>query len=290
MARKRKLTMGVINITMHPHRPELYVELLKDAKRLKCSSEIGNLQTMLINRASSLEIGAKVDAPILSGTMVRFQNIDMDALWYDVINSDVAQEQDLEAINIPPNLKPNTSLFEFVFFPESHKFFYEMESKDAKISPTHMEKALRTILNHPELEKKYGRVDVTNIPEIDKLVQALALKSISSVKVQVTRPNADHFQDIERDFLAQMNEENVSDLFIEKRAVKGGALVVTQKIRDLAKIAERNGHAEIKGHDENGHPISFSTKSHPARISDYFDAGKETTLSFLVKMARKFLG
>lgn len=289
MARKRKLTIGVVNITIHPHSPERYVELLKDAVNLKLTASIGNLQSALINKVSPYEVGAKGKSPLLSGTFVRFQNIDTEGDWFDVLSSEIAQAEDLAKVNIPANLKPNTILYDFVFFPEVHKLFYEMESKDSKITPIQMESALRSILNSPELEEKYGRVEVTNIPETDKLIQALALKSISNIKLLITRPNADHFADLERQFLNQMNSENVGEIVIEKRAVKGESITVTDNLRDTAKIAEKNGYAEIKGHDEKGIPISFSTKSHPLKITDYFQSGKETTLSFLIKMAQKYL-
>ena len=289
MARKRKLTMGVINITMHPHKPELYVELLKEAVRLKALAGIGNLQSALINRASPLEMGAK-NAAVLSGTVARFQNIDMDGAWFDTSSSTIADESELAEINIPGHLKPNSTLYDFVFVPSVHKFFYEMESKDAKISPLQMEKALKDILNHPVLEKKYGRVEVTNVPEVDKLEKALAIKSISSVVLSITRPNADHFSTIERRFLAQMSAENVAEIYQEKKAVKGESINVTPDLRNAAKIAEQNGYAEVRGHDDSGSPVNFSTRTHPVKIASFYDSGTETTLSFLLKMALSFLG
>lgn len=290
MARERKLTVGVINITMHPHSPALYVELLRAAKNLKSTAELGSRQTALINKVSPFEVGAKSSAPLMSGTLVRFQNIDMDGPWFDTSSEELAQQEDLDEINIPANLKPNSSLYDFVFYPDRHLLFYEMESKDAKITPLQMEKAISRILNHPRLQKKYGQIEVTNIPEIDKLEEALKDTKISNLRLVVTRPNADHFDDIERTFLQNMNFEHVSELIQEKKAIKGQSLQLSEQTLELTKIAAKNGHVNLKGHEASGKPVQYSTKSHPLKITDYYDGGKETTLSFLVKLAKRYLG
>lgn len=289
MARKRRLTIGVINITMHPHKPERYVDLIKAAVTNRCVSSIGNLQSVLITSVGSFELGNDKPDAILRGNLVKFQNIDFDGNWFDTESNAVAAEQDLASVNIPPNLKPNSMFYDFVFFPDKHLLVYEAKSKDSSITPAVAVKAFTNIFNQSALQDEFGVIEVTHIPETHLLDNALALKNISNIKLHITRPNADSFAKIERQYLQQMNDGNVAEIIEERRAIKGESLVIDEDLRNSAKIAEKNGYAEVRGHDSAGKPINFSTLSHPIQITDYFDGDKETVLSFLFKMAVKFI-
>ncbi len=286
---ERKLSMGVINITLHPHSPERYVQLFRDVHRSKIVSKIGHKQSALITSVTNYHIGDKSpDAPIC-GDLVKFTDIDLDGTWFDLTNNKVADEADIEEINIPAHLKPNTSRFSFVFFPKQHLLFYEAYYLGKKLSPTAAVNSFKNILNNTRFLKKYGEAEVTHIPESDALSAALLTKHISLLKFKVTRPNADHFDEIEKKFLESMDKRNIAAITEEHKAVKGQSLEIDEKTKQKAMIAEHNGYVELKGRDGNQKVVEFSTTAHP-RIENYFyDANEDRPLDFLFRMASKLV-
>lgn len=283
--REVKLSVGAINITMHPHSPEQYVKLLKDAQRLKIISNIGNKRSALITAVNYFHLGDKhADAPV-TGDIVKFTDIDLDGTWFDITTSKIAEESDIDSIQIPAHLKPNTQRFSFIFFPKTHLLFYEAYYYGNKFSPTAAVNTFEKILNNPKLQLKYGEIEVTHIPETDALAAALKTKHIRFLKLKVTRPNADHFSEIERKFLASMTKRNVAEIIEEHRSVKGQSLELDAQTKQKAMIAEHNGYVEIKGRDSNQKVVEFSTLSHPLIEDHYYNADEEQPLHVLHKVA-----
>jgi hypothetical protein len=289
MARKRKLSFGIINITMHPHTPERYVELLKAADKNKLLTSLGHNQSALINNVGFMNAGDRAPDSPVRGTLIKFNDIDVQGAWFDVVNNKEADEADIAKVSIPDHLKPNMMSFEFVFFPKKHLLFYECFYKSNKLSPAMAMKALNGILNNPLLQESFGVIEITHVPEQDGLDTALASKRINNLVLRITRPNADHFSKIEQQYLAKMNKQNVAEIIEEHKAVKGEFLVIDQETKNKAKIAESNGYVEMKGLDGDNKPVHYSTLSHPRVETGYYDINIDTPLSFLFKMARDII-
>ncbi|MEO3680490.1 DUF4747 family protein [Rheinheimera sp. FR7-31] len=288
MAKQRKLDVGAINITIHPHTAARYVSMFKQASRQRITANIGYKHLAIITGVSSFDplLRDAVDAPI-QGDIVKFTDIDLDGPWLNLENNQEAEESDLESINIPEHLKPNMSRFRFVFFPEKHILFYEAYDRGTVLNPNVATRIFKSIFANSDIVSVYGDVNVTHIPKEDAVEVALKTPRVSSVKFKVTRPNADHFKEQEAEFLAKLNSLHVAEVKQEYKAINGKSIVMDRSMTTLAKIAANNGRFELKGRDDNNKVVNFSTVSHPMIETVFFNPKRETVLSFLYKTALK---
>ncbi|WP_337840205.1 DUF4747 family protein [Rheinheimera sp.] len=287
--KEAKLSVGAINITLHPHSPETYVKLFRRANKQKVIANIGHRQSALITAVSKANMGDRHDDSPIVGDLVRFSEIDLDGAWFNLTESKIADDYEVDAISIPEHLKPNTTRFSFVFIPSSHLLFYEAYSYGDKLSAGAAVKAFDRILNDESLTEMFGEVEVTHIPEVDALETALRLPVISNLKLIVNRPNADHFDEAEKKFLEKMNARNLREISEEQKAVKGQTIIVDEDTKEKAKIAQHNGRVDVKGKDIHNRAVDFSTISHPL-VEDYFyEPEVETAADFLFRMAVKLV-
>ncbi|NMG04926.1 DUF4747 family protein [Azoarcus taiwanensis] len=163
MAREKKVGIGAVNITMHPHSPDLYAQLIKDAKKLKCFSRLSKDKAGLIASVYYHDKSKGRSSP-LTGDLYRFSDIDLEGNWFNTQTNQHAEENDLKGVSIPEHLKPNSSRFSYIFFPETHVLFYESYYDGHSLSNRSVLKLIEGSLNDPRLVQKYGVVDVTVIP------------------------------------------------------------------------------------------------------------------------------
>ena len=74
MGREKKIEMGAINITIHPHSPRKYVELFKKVKKLKSIQHIHSDKYGLLTTVMYLD-KEEGEASPLTGDLYRFTNI-----------------------------------------------------------------------------------------------------------------------------------------------------------------------------------------------------------------------
>lgn len=286
---RRKLEFGIINITMHPHSPLHYVELLTAAWKTKCLASLGRRQLAVITNVTKYNPADKDDDAAIQGEFVKFTDIDLDGDWFNVNDMKLAEDTDLASINILEHLKPNTERFYFVFYPKKHLLFYEAYSKGHKLTPASAQKALELILNNKILSDKYGKIEVIHIPQTDALETALKTKVIRQLTLKINRPNADHFDVEEVNFLRKMQGRNVAQVEETLTAIKGTSIDVDHELKLKAQIAAKNGLVKLEGKDSAHRAVSFSTLSHPRIETAYYDSKSDTALSFLYKMASQLL-
>lgn len=124
MSKDKKIIIGAINITIQPHTPETYISLFRDAYQLKRPANVHGDQFAILSAVYKLERDQKEPGPI-TGDIFKFTNINLASQWFNIETNDFATEEEVNDVNIPENLKPNTSRFSYIFFPEQHLFFYE---------------------------------------------------------------------------------------------------------------------------------------------------------------------
>nr|WP_255654457.1 DUF4747 family protein [Alishewanella maricola] len=275
---------------MHPHTPESYVELLTSAGKSKYIAKLGRRQLAVITAVGKYDNTQKAKTAIIRGEIDKFTDIDTDGDWFNINDMKLAEDTDLERINLLEHLKPNTERFYFLFDPNKHLLFYEAYSKGHRLTPSIAKKTLELILNHKSLTQKFGKIEVTHLPKTDALDSALLTKTIRQMTFKISRPNADHFEDAEVAFLNKMNKRNVAQIDETLTAAKGCSIVVDEQLKTQAKIAAKNGVMKLEGRDNAQKPVHFSTLEHPRIETEYYDSKIETPLSFLYQMTLKFLG
>lgn len=116
MPRKRTLTVGVINIKLHPHTTDRYVRLFKDLFRLGPRVKIRGADWGMPGNLHEFTQGTP-DAG-LYGVFYRFLNIDPHRPWIALTQRRPLETEEGEAIpQIPDHLRPNLKETPLVFLP-----------------------------------------------------------------------------------------------------------------------------------------------------------------------------
>jgi hypothetical protein len=274
MSQLRKLTIGALNITAHPHpSPQIYVDIFKTAYGLKYQFPIwGEIHGIL---GSVLTIDPKKADSWVSGEIFRFLKINIDDPWFDLSKFDEADEEECKKIHIPDNLRPNFIRINYKFIPKHHLIFFEIYRDEARLTTSMAKKFFSTLLNHEKMQDKYGPIDVTVIPKKEIVEQILRNKSLNDIMLVISRPNTDGLAHEERVFLEQLNSQNSREQTLSHKAQKGKYLKPNDQLKVLARIAARNGFVKAHYTDEEGVSIPVSTIDHPETKTVYYDPEKE---------------
>lgn len=284
MAREKKLIVGAINITIQPHTPQKYLELFKDTFKLKNTVNISGDHYGLLANMYKVDREQGELGPI-TGDIFKFTNIDKNAQWFNVSTNDFASADDVDSVNIPDNLKPNSSRFSYIFFPEQHLLFYEGYYDGNSFGPSNAERFISRLFNVESIIEKFGKVDVTHVPEVNALTEALKLPFKERIEMVVKTPNPDNHADAERRVMARMRAQNVEKFEQKFKAVQGQSIEMDEDLKTMAHISAKNGSFYIKGKDSNLKPIEFSTIKHPLKITEYYDPDVESAFELFLRVA-----
>ena len=284
MARDKKLEFGALNVTIHPHTPEKYIQLFNSARKLKSSARLRGDQFGRIGAIYKLDRDQEEPGPIV-GEIVKFTNIDVDGEWYDIESKDVATDEDVAEINIPEKLKRNLSRFSFIFFPDDHILVYEGYYDGKALSANFAEKLFELALNHPELTNRFGEVFVSHIPEANAIDRMLELNGVTNLTLVTKRPNPDDLKVTEKRVHDRLKRLNAAQEERVLKASNGKELLLDQELKLEAKVAAKNGTVELKRYNEAGKKEELSTKDHPMRRTDYYNPNSESPFELLRDMA-----
>ena len=131
MARQIRYTVGVINITVHPHSPEIYTSLFRDAFTENPptpwryhGNELVAIRALDFNND---------EQQYICGTILKFTQIG-DGKWYDSYRGiSLENDEDKPQIDIK-NLHPNLIDTVFCFFPQGHRLYIVTHHKKFGIS------------------------------------------------------------------------------------------------------------------------------------------------------------
>ncbi|WP_339776978.1 DUF4747 family protein [uncultured Methylophaga sp.] len=269
MAREKKIEIAAVNITIQPHSPQKYIELMNDVYRSISETQIYGDNYAILSTMTRLDSKNKT-SPLI-GDIFKFTKINKDDNWFNITTNEFASEDELEKVNIPEHLKPNSSRFSFIFYPKEHLFFYESFYDGNNLGPSNIIKFLERLFSQKTILDKYGHVDLTIVPEADKLSEALKMKVKERLDLIVKRPNPDDQADAERKVLERMKKRNVAHYEESFRSVAGQSIIIDEELRIMSKIAAKNGVVKIKGKNAQGKPEEFSTLQHPWKVKEYYD-------------------
>jgi len=275
LAHEKKIEVGAINITMHPHSPQKYIDLLRAASRKKLVKNIQSDKYGMITSANPLDKEKYGELGPLYGDIYRFTQIDKSADWFNTDTIDSAKDEEIKEISIPDNLKPNSSRFSYIFFPKEHIMFYEQYYDGHSFGSRSASTLIDRVLNDPYLANRFGKIDVTPIPSVDKLNKALGMKKLERLDLIIRRPNPDEQSAAEQEVLKRMNDLNIAEQEQEYKAIPNKSIKIDKELKILSNIAAKFGSVLAKGRDEEDRPIEYKTSEHPWKDKFYFDPSVE---------------
>lgn len=272
MARLRKISAGVVNITLHPHTRERYLEFFKAAFRLKKVVKVyGDRHAIL----SSLDRSREAEG-VLDGVITTFTSIDWNSGWFDDRGLQEATDEQLAQIEIPENLHPNAASFFFLFDANVHKLYVQLYSDGRGMTSNFVYRFISAVLTDLKLLKDFGMPNITIVQSKHGLKEILAIDVVKVVKMVVNKPNPDIFtDDFDEDVEKHLEQANSKKLTIEYEADAGKSILLPPDAMRVGESALDNGYVEVRGRTENG-AVKLSTADYPRVLQDQYDP--ETTL------------
>lgn len=267
MARRIKISVGIVNIRLHPHSPEIYFNFIGDVYRLKRPVNIHGDRYAMI---SMLDRSGE-DNNIVSGIITTFTRIETDGAWFDADNLQDATDNQVSQINIPDNLYPNSASFYFLFNTKDHKIYVQQYSRGKQITSSSLLKYFRRISDDLEITEKYNSAKISIVQSTEGLEELFNLKRITEVKITILKPNSDIFaDDFEAQVEAHLAETHAQKLILTYDAEPGQSIVANNQIRTVSSAALENGNVQVRGRDETG-AVVRSTEEFPKILQDTYD-------------------
>ncbi|NDV20862.1 DUF4747 family protein [Pseudodesulfovibrio sp. JC047] len=287
MAILKKMEVAVINITTHPHTPKKYVQLFRDAFKLKYPVGYRGVESFILNKPIS--IVKKKPLKGLSGHFHKFTEIDTHGDWLNLLKLEAVTSEDGEpVINIPEEMKPNLKTAPFVFLPRGHRLFFPSRDGKVTFSPQLIAKSLMNLFSHEQIRESYGDVTVTVETEKETINHILKIPALTKLFVDVTLPNPDDFSGDEKHALERMQKQHARKIQIALTGAKAEGIKPDADTKGFMKLSTSNGYVKAEGYDAESKKVEKSTSDHPVVFDDYYPAEK-SSLSRVKAIAKKHL-
>lgn len=267
MARRIKISAGVLNIRLHPHTPERYAEFLDDIYKLKKPVKLrGDRHGMisLLNRSEG-------ENGIFTGVITTFLNIEFDGTWFNTEELAEATDEQISEVAIPENLHPNAASFYFQFNTNSHKLYFQTYSAGKVLGEKFALALFQGLADYLEISQKYGDVKITVVQSKEGLERIFSIPVIREITITIEKPNADIFpDDLEARIEANLAASHSRRLTLTYEAETGGSVVPTDEIKRVSAVALENGNVKVNGRDDSG-AVKRSTDDHPMQYQDKYD-------------------
>lgn len=255
--RPKKLELGVLNVTTHPHDDETYVGLFSKAKRQHITSKFyGSKHAML---ASFFEVKNKPPGlksmRVFAGVVNCYTDFDKTKPWLNIARGTEAEPEEVENVSLPKELKPEYEAFQFLFLADKHRIVFERIFGVSSV--VRVFSGLLSAVTENE-------VTVTAEQDREALEAILTLHRLNSLAIRISRPNADDFGSYDQDIEERLKRQMAAEIVIELKAEKGSAgLQPDERTVETAKVALHNGNVIGKGLEEDGTAVTRATENHP---------------------------
>lgn len=280
LGRDKKFAIGCINLVLHPHSAEKYIQLLTVIKEQRLAVKVRGDEAIMIGTLTKSDSEGEY-----VGEIYRYLNLDTNADWFNVQSMKAATKNDVKAVVIPENLKPHFKKFSFVFFTKRHRFFYVSKSGGDTLPPRMLEKFFKVVAESSHLSR-FGSFKPTAQPRLGSSDQLFSLPRISRVQMEIHRPNPDDHEDLELEFeerLRELNAKKEIRIYVEENSE---GIQPDDKFKALAQVAASNGKVLVHGRNSRNEVVDLSTKDMPLTESVSYNPDVQTERDALVEAAR----
>lgn len=280
---EKQTVATLINVVAHPHDgPDTYRKLFRAANDLDRAVRIhGDRYGWM----SFLREEDGPDGPLLTGYIATFVKIDMDGAWIDMSTRSAAEDSKIETVkDVVAGLQPN--FHEFRFYVDLPRHLVAVETSDGKrtISPRMAEKFFTLLFSADPIIDSFGDVEVSYIPDKEALNRIIGSRYLRKLTIHFTRPNADSLSELERRVMDKLGEMGARSSDVTYSAARGDTLKLPDEVKDLARVARRNGYVEGNVAGE-----TFSTKDHPIEKHRTYDERVQDRASAFYGLARELV-
>ncbi|VVM80933.1 hypothetical protein PS682_02330 [Pseudomonas fluorescens] len=258
--RSSAIHIGALNLVLQPHTPLTYVTMLRKMARFKFEAQVHGDNALLLGSCRYLDPSNPLVG--VRGEIYKFLKLDSTDAWFNTENMDEATEDEIAEINIPENLKPHFKKFQYIFFPNGHRFYFVSSKSGQSLSSGLVKRFFETVFSREEFSE-FGTLNVTVQPDPNGLDELFSLQRISILKMEIDRPNPDDLEDVEAEILERLNRVNARREKIEFMEASNEGLRPDPYMRALAAVANDNGFVYAEGKGDDGLKKYLSTKNMP---------------------------
>lgn len=286
MARQSVVRVGVLNIVIHPHSPEKYINLIRDTYSLAQPGKIRGSDYGFLASFRKLNSPLKEDNQVIWGTVYRFLNIDPRGTWLDLsqkIPVDMAEEG--RPPIVPEHLKPNLREGYYLFSPKHHKLFFETSF----LAPQSFSKLITSLFSQKPIYEKYGQVDVNVVSTKEVIERILLIPRITRLNIDFTMPNPDDLGEIEKKIQDRLESQNIRRIKNEATSTHQEGVKPDSETKALMSMALQNGEVTVTGY-EGAQKKILSTKDHPLIQLFYYNPKSQNRLNAMLLASAAMIG
>ncbi len=283
-ARSSILYVASLNIVLHPHSPQKYIDLLNTIFANKLDAKVRGDDALMLG--SFYRVGEETSKPkIYAGNIYKYLKLDAAEDWFNMLKMDAASREDVKNIQIPDHLKPHFKKFQYVFFPNKHRLYFITRKTGHSLSPLMLKRFFDTIATRAELAS-FGELTVTVQPEKGVTEELFQIGNISLIDLEILKPNPDDHDEWEEDVLERLKELNAGKEKRQYFAAGADGLKPDANLKALAAVAAENGSVYVKGKTD-GNVVELSTKDRPLTTSTSYNPDLQSELDALLEKAQE---
>lgn len=262
MAKLKSFEIGVLNVTAHPHSPEIYLSIFREALDLRQQVKVRGASHVAIRGFRGINEDA---AGGIVGTFYKFDIIDQDTPWVNLESYLPELDEDGNPVRpVPGHLAPNLRVIPFVFFPNGHRLYYETKH----LSPAELARSLYKMFNVSQMRERFGEVNIVTEQTSEQLARILKIEVLSKLEIFINLPNPDDLSGLEARVQERLRRQQARK-YREEFTSKDGLLPDEETVATM-HVALSNGFVKAEGR-EDGRRVSESTQNHPVRIKAQYD-------------------
>lgn len=263
MPRKATYKIGALNITIHPHKPELYAKLFQTAFKARHPVKIIGDTFGVVHTMFNLVEGQPEKG--IHGNLIKYTAINPSDPWFDVNQGKEATKEQLKDLSIPDGLAPNMKWTRYFFDPTHHKLIWVCNGPNISFSPNTVWKIFLDFFLRAQVIKEFGQPDVTVEQDRDQLQRIFKMFRIDTLSIEYTRPNPDDDDDekAEKAVEEKLKAQRIQKVETVYKAEHNKGIVPDKTTKALSRLAMSNGHVAAKGRDDEGKKVEENTQDHP---------------------------
>lgn len=272
MGRLSKITAGILNIRLHPHPDGVYHEFIDAVFKLRKPVRVHGERWAMMSLISK----NKTDPDLVTGLISTFTKIELDQPWFDAENLKDASEDILAEIEIPENVFPNSSSFNFAFDTKKHKLYVQTYSKGKAFSINLANNMFQTLVDDLRITRKFGLASIDVVQSNVGLERIFEIKVLKKLTFILNKPNADVFEDdFDENVESYLREIKAKKMQIGVVAESGQSIEPNDSLKRIGSSALEHGSVVGEGADNQGLAVTRSSRDFPREISEKYDANEE---------------
>lgn len=275
MARKIKVSASALNVRLHPHSPQIYIDWIQSIFENRVIAQVhGDRYGML----SSLDRTAAT-SDVITGVITTFIKFDGQGNWFNAAEMSEASDKDISEIAIPENLFPNSAAFYFYFDVKRHKIYFQTYSSGKVFTPSSAMKFFQRLAIKSEIAKRFNEAKISIVQDKSSLDRMFSIKRIKEIRITIIKPNTDIFDDdFEVNIEKHLEETGSREMAVSYKSDGRGSIQPDDDIKKISKIALENGTVEVIGRDEKG-AVRLNSENFPKELHDTYDPEEQSERS-----------